>query len=49
MKQHIRTTLSSALIAAGCIAGASAWAVTPGAASNDLTTPSAKPSVSAMK
>ena len=47
MKQ--RTTLSSALITAGCIAGASAWAVTPGAASNDLTTPSAKPSVSAQQ
>ena len=49
MKQHIRTPLSSALIAAGCIAGASAWAVTPGAAANDLTTPPAKPSVSAQQ
>ena len=46
MKQHIRTTLSSALIAAGCIAGASAWAVTPGAATNDLSAPPAKPSAS---
>jgi hypothetical protein len=46
MKQHIRTTLSSALIAAGCIAGTSAWAVTPGAAANDLSAPPAKPSAS---
>jgi hypothetical protein len=44
MKQHLHSALRSALIAAGCIAGASAWAVTPGAASNDLATP--KPSVS---
>jgi hypothetical protein len=45
MKQ-IQSTLRSALIAAGCIAGASAWAVTPGAASEDLTSPPAKPSAS---
>jgi hypothetical protein len=46
MKQQIESTLRSALIAAGCIAGASAWAVTPGAASQDLTSPPAKPSAS---
>lgn len=46
MKQHIQTTLRTALIAAGCLVGASAWSVTPGAAANDLTTPPAKPSAS---
>jgi len=48
MKQHIPSTLRSLLIAAGCLAGASAWAVTPGAASNnDLNAPQAKRSTSA--
>jgi hypothetical protein len=49
MKQHTRSTLRSALIAAGCLAGVSAWAITPGAASNDLGTPAPKPSVSAQQ
>ena len=48
MKQHIPSTLRSLLIAAGCLAGAGAWAVTPGAASNnDLNPPQAKRSTSA--
>lgn len=46
MKQHIQSTLRGALIAAGVLAGASAWAITPGAASNDLQAPPTKPSAS---
>jgi hypothetical protein len=46
MKQHIPSTLRGALIAAGVLAGASAWAITPGAASNDLQAPPTKPSAS---
>lgn len=46
MKQHIQSALRSTLVAAGCFAAVSAWAVTPGAASHPAVSPPAKPSAS---